>query len=77
MTAKTKRKNTMIINNCSECPSCGEIAGFWPADYVDNGVGMEKCNPAHCEKCGWSEPSFDELFNMPNAQGHQSPTKKD
>jgi len=66
----------MIINNNSEqprtpcgsdfsaCPSCGETAGFWLADYVDNGVGMQKCGPAHCDKCGWSEPSFDQLFNM-------------
>lgn len=50
-------------SNKDRCPQCQSADGFWPADYVDNGVGMEKCSPAHCEACGYSEPSSTDIFN--------------
>lgn len=54
---------------CSaSCSQCHSVDGFWPADYVDNGVGMEKCSPAHCEACGWSEPTFDDFFRFSDEQ---------
>jgi predicted RNA-binding Zn-ribbon protein involved in translation (DUF1610 family) len=35
-----------------ECPECGAWA---QADYVDNGVGMQRCGPYVCDRCGWVE----------------------
>ena len=37
-----------------ECPGCG---GKCEADFVDNGVGLERCGPWHCEMCQWIEPT--------------------
>jgi hypothetical protein len=34
------------------CPACGLIA---VADFVDIGVGMQRCGPFGCEACGWTE----------------------
>ena len=34
------------------CPKCGEIA---TADFVHNGVGMQRCGKWGCEQCGWVE----------------------
>ena len=65
MSKNTSTPNPSPVEDCPSCPICGGTSGFWPADYVDNGVGMQKCGPAHCDKCGWSEPSFDQLFNTP------------
>ena len=67
------------LTNCSaSCPQCHAVDGFWPADYVDNGVGMEKCSPAHCEACGWSEPTFDDFLNsLQNAKEHTPPRNED
>jgi len=56
------------------CPQCGSVRGYSPADMVDNGVGLEKCGPAHCEECGWIEPTFDEvLHSLHNACEHTTP----
>lgn len=41
-----------------ECPQCGCII---TADYVDNGVGNERCGPYACEACGWVEEQIDFL----------------
>jgi ribosomal protein S27AE len=35
-----------------ECPECGEWA---QANHVDNGVGMQRCGPYVCDRCGWIE----------------------
>lgn len=35
-----------------KCPQCGEWAA---ADYVDNGIGLERCGPFNCEAYGWVE----------------------
>lgn len=37
------------------CPTCGEPL---QADYVDIGVGEEKCGPYFCDACGWVEPPW-------------------
>jgi hypothetical protein len=50
------------------CSQCGSVRGYAPADMVDNGVGLEKCGPAHCEECGWIEPTFDEVLQSWNNQ---------
>ena len=34
------------------CPCCGKPC---EADFVDNGVGEERCGPYRCEPCGWVE----------------------
>lgn len=31
------------------CPYCGEMCS---AEFVDIGVGMQQCEPYHCESCG-------------------------
>jgi hypothetical protein len=38
------------------CPACGETA---EAEFVDNGVGMERATPFHCWGCGWNEDDED------------------
>jgi len=38
------------------CPECGAWA---TADYVDNGVEMQRCGPYSCDACGWVEPRND------------------
>jgi hypothetical protein len=48
-----------------KCPDCGE---WTHADFVDNGVGMQRCGPYGCERCGWVEEqnlertSLSEMF---------------
>jgi Zn ribbon nucleic-acid-binding protein len=36
-----------------KCPRCGEECVL--GEYVENGVGMQKCSPDYCMACGWSE----------------------
>ena len=38
------------------CPYCGKEM---EADWVDIGVGMQKCGPYHCYECGASEIGFE------------------
>jgi hypothetical protein len=48
------------------CPQCGatEDQGFLPGDTVDNGVGMQKCGPDGCQRCGWIETqTFGDIFD--------------
>ena len=39
------------------CPMCGERTD---AEYVDIGVGNERCEPWSCHACGWIEPVLDD-----------------
>lgn len=38
------------------CPVCGKPC---EADFVDNGVGMERVGPYRCNDCKWVEPSIE------------------
>ena len=44
------------------CPTCGSKEDFHPPEFVDNGVGLEKHQPAHCENCGYDENKLLEDF---------------
>jgi hypothetical protein len=47
------------------CPQCGatEDQGFLPGDTVDNGVGMQKCGPDGCQRCGFETQTFGDIFD--------------
>lgn len=45
------------------CPKCGAIA---TADFVDNGVGMQRSGPYGCETCGWVETPLHDLLEVPD-----------
>lgn len=41
--------------NPSLCPVCENVRE--EGEYVDNGIGYEKCSPDYCLYCGWCESS--------------------
>lgn len=42
-----------------DCPKCGAKC---EADFVDIGVGEERCSPWRCPECQWVEPTEPDPF---------------